>query len=947
MLRKEKSLFMSGYSGNKKFKMMRPYSTSGKKKYYTIKVNNSTGFNVPPPIAFTMPNNKRMTSGMGNNIEKEQLYENNIQLREELNKTKKELAETKYNVVKREMLLREKEKIIREIIEKNDHEIIDRSKIEKAKDSAKLSSCKEKYNDLKKEYEKEKKENEILRANIKITKIKEYQIENDILRKEFKKIKRLYENNKKILGNYKNVINDLNQFKQKFLEQHSIISSYTKKCDLLNKEIQNLKDERDMLQRDLEKNIKNQKNLKISNNKLRLKNIKYLSQKKMKEDIVFIKKDYEQIIRKLKKEIDSHKVNKPSSEINKQNEVKINSNNFKILKYIEKEKNPENIDKIELYKSLYDDSQMKIAIYEKYFKEKNIKSEDLIKEYGYNGIINSENRVLIINRKNKDKINYNNKDDSNQNPENIKEENGNVKKSEKNEEKKSEKEDEKIFDNKNDESDKSKDKEEILNKNNKEINNIDNINEKNKDNEKKIEYIINKENNKQNSNNNLENKSLTNYNNNNLDAVIKEEEEEEEKRETINHAEEEGKEDIKEDIKEDAQTKISESNISNSNNNTKTMTNALTTYNNNYINNDPNKDEDEDEKLFEEYEKSFYALIHLFLVNFEANHVTIEILENKMKDIFLSFEGKKETSKEEFLAPFINLFLESMNVTQESDRQIVNSFFNDYIDYLKGNTTEFFNELIGLFENIIDFSSFENEDKLLNSLSLNLQKYKKDLEKNLKENDKDGTYIISFENFRKIISDLNITLNEDIMEFLLYKMKSGVPQNYSIFDFNYKIILDCLNRVIEENSEENEKHSESKKDKNSENTIVKNSEDKKMTQKEENLSQKNSEKNTITNKNNENRKKIEVKEKETPSEKKDDDNEEDLDDNEISRKISDKLSNFKNNMLRQGTDLEKECKDKIQKINFEDENFECIDKDDFFEIMENFGVTVEEELKNA
>ena len=32
MLRKEKSLFMSGYSGNKKFKMMRPYSTSGKKK---------------------------------------------------------------------------------------------------------------------------------------------------------------------------------------------------------------------------------------------------------------------------------------------------------------------------------------------------------------------------------------------------------------------------------------------------------------------------------------------------------------------------------------------------------------------------------------------------------------------------------------------------------------------------------------------------------------------------------------------------------------------------------------------------------------------------------------------------------------------------------------------------------------------------------------------------
>ena len=235
--------------------MMRPYSISGKRKYYTIKVNNSTGINFPPPIIFTMPNNRRMTSGMGKNIEKEKLYENNLQLREELNKTKKELSKTKYNVVKREMLLRENQKIIRNIIEKNDHEIINRSEIENAKESAKLSSFKEKYNDLKKEYEKEKKDNEILRANIKITKIKEYQIENDILRKEIKKIKRLYENNKKILRNYNNVINDLKQFKQKFIEQHSIISSYAKKCDLLNMEIQNLKDERDMLQRDLEINI--------------------------------------------------------------------------------------------------------------------------------------------------------------------------------------------------------------------------------------------------------------------------------------------------------------------------------------------------------------------------------------------------------------------------------------------------------------------------------------------------------------------------------------------------------------------------------------------------------------------------------------------------------------------------------------------------------------------
>ena len=401
MLRKEKSVSIREISAQKRNRFARPNSAAGNKRYQTIKVNNNYNYNnyynqVPPPIVFTMPNNKKMTSGMGNNIEREQLYENNMQLKESLNKLKRELAETKYHVVKKEIELREKEKIIRECIKENDLESVHESKIEKAKESALLTLCKEKYNTLKNSYQKEIQENKILRANIKITKIKEFQIENDILNKELMKIKSLYGNCKQNLQKYKNIVNDLNHIRDKFMEQHSIITSYAQKCDLLNDEIRNLKEERNNLIRDLEANIKKQEKLKITNNKLKIKNIKFLNQKKIKEEYDIRDTDNEMNMNKLKKEVselkrafnqknaDYHELKKTydtlQKKLNNANEALLKPFKYNSIKYIEQETKSKNTDKIELYKSLYDECKIKNAIYEKYFKENNINPSDIIKE---------------------------------------------------------------------------------------------------------------------------------------------------------------------------------------------------------------------------------------------------------------------------------------------------------------------------------------------------------------------------------------------------------------------------------------------------------------------------------------------------------------------------------------------------------------------------------------
>ena len=277
-------------------------------------------------------------------------------------------------------------------------------------------------------------------------------------------------------------------------------------------------------------------------------------------------------------------------------------------------------------------------------------------------------------------------------------------------------------------------------------------------------------------------------------------------------------------------------------------------------------------------------IVHLFLKNFEANHITPDIIDKKMQEIFKSFEGKTESTKEDFLLPFYNLFIDSMKVTQEKDKQIVKNFLDSYLDYTNGNTNEFYNDLNEIFGNIVDYSSTENNKDLLDVLALNLQKYKNDLEKKLKEEDKKGDNIITFDIFKKIINDVNIVLEDEVIEFLLYKMKSSVPKNHSIKDLNCKIIFELLNR------ETNDIHEEDKKNK---------------------------------------------------------ENEDEEENDELSKKISDKLSDFKNNISNENKDLEIVCKDKVKTFDDKEKKIEVIEKKDFFEIMEKYGVICDEEIKET
>ena len=694
-------------------------NSAAKRQYPYIKINTSK--DAPPPIIFTTPNNHKKLSGMGNKIEREQLYENNMQLKDIINKLKMELAETRNQVVKKDIEIRKKERIIKECSKENDIESVHELNLEKARESTLLSLCRDKYNELKKIHKKKCEENEILKANIKITKLKEFQIQIDILKKEMEKLRTLYlqtlEDNK-ILTSEKNEFIEL---KNKFHLQHNIIDGLMQKCNQYNNNINDLKEENNSLRLDLEKNIKNRKQLQSKYFKLKISNNKFLNQKKNKDNNDLNETDNIKIISKLRKEMNEYKrlYNLRDMEFNKLKEDndKLKSEdmkkrrelqsrkpfNYDQLKLIEKRIENKETNKLSLYKSLLEESKHKNEIYELYLKKIGVDKDKLIKEFGYDGVMASNTKISQ-----KEEI------ENNRNSQNI--------------------------DNKNIPNNQSNN---LVNTDTNVNANDDNMNTRT-NNVNLVSTEANEEINKEESINNI---NSINSINNNLNSI----------------------------------NNLAEVNSINSNVNTAST---------NFKKLSSIEEEKQEEPQYSDDENQLLSLLHVYVKNFEANNITKEQINQKIEDICKIFENKEEATKEEFIEPFIKMFIETMKITQERDIEIVANFLSDFVDSLNGETSLFFNGLMEIFDNIKDYTGVNKDIEV----SFELNKYKEQLLETLKKYDKNNIHLITFDILRKIVQELKIVLDDESMEYLIYKMKKSVPENSSIFDLNYEIIEQLLEK---------------------------------------------------------------------------------------------------------------------------------------------------------
>ncbi len=302
MKAKQKSFIANS---SKNFSTYRPNSSTKNSRFIRHNINNSLS-DFYPPITITMPTQKRQ-SRMGSQITKEELYEENMHLKDKINKMRKELDEVKTKLFKQGLELNKKEKIIRDCSKENVPEFTHEINLEKAKESSLLTMCNQKYNEIKKQLQKKCQENDILKANIKITQLKEYQIKIEVLKKEMEKLRNLYLN---IQANYDKSLKEIKQIqdiKNEFIQQHTIINSLNKKNDDLSNEINYLKQENEFLKNELNKNNKIRKKLKINDKKLQICKKQYLKLKKNKENISIKNDDNIRQLKRLKKDLADYK----------------------------------------------------------------------------------------------------------------------------------------------------------------------------------------------------------------------------------------------------------------------------------------------------------------------------------------------------------------------------------------------------------------------------------------------------------------------------------------------------------------------------------------------------------------------------------------------------------------------------------------------------------------
>ena len=411
MSKKKKSLTID-VSDKKSSKSFKTASEHSGNRYLTIsKIKNSTN-------SLNLSNHKKGKFDSFNNVEPEKLYENNIHLRQEINKLKKELEEVKYQLVRKDLELKAKDEIIKSCLKDFNLDSDRKNLSNKAEESVLLSNVKNKYQDLKTMYESKCAENKILRANIKLTKLNEFEIENDTLKKELNKLNSLYLSS---IEDNKNINKEFNEFKEKFLMQHALISQLQEQIESLNDKNNKLKNEKDNIERDYENNIIIQKKLEKSNDKLKKRSLRFLIQKKRKEnyqikndkkieELIKSEKKFKDLYNQLLKDNDSLRRQymnmSPQKENNKN--IFVQQSRFKSISHIEIESEAKTNDKFELYKSLYEENKIKNVLYERYFKEHKVKPEDIIKK-DFKGILNSENNVFLLerySRNNKDEVSF-------------------------------------------------------------------------------------------------------------------------------------------------------------------------------------------------------------------------------------------------------------------------------------------------------------------------------------------------------------------------------------------------------------------------------------------------------------------------------------------------------------------------------------------------------------
>ena len=245
----------------------------------------------------------RIKSAHPLNLDREKLMQENINLKNQLNKMNTEKINAKREITTLENELLQKEKIIENMINESQ---MNTNTFAKASEMNLVINVKRQYKDLKKEYEKNIQTLEQAKKDIKNIRLNDLITENKNLSSKIEKFKNMYYANEEQKNKMIKNVQDINIMKQALSKQDEMLLSFQENCQKMEMEILNLNGEIDKLQTQ-----KNKKEDVYNKLKKKLKLQKQLNEKlKLIRDNIqnteifcIMKNEYEQKLQKLRKDL--------------------------------------------------------------------------------------------------------------------------------------------------------------------------------------------------------------------------------------------------------------------------------------------------------------------------------------------------------------------------------------------------------------------------------------------------------------------------------------------------------------------------------------------------------------------------------------------------------------------------------------------------------------------
>ena len=268
-----------------------------------------------PFVAYLPPSNQkreksfdqkvsvRIKSAHPLNLDREKLMQENINLKNQLNKMNTEKMNAKREITNLENELLQKEKIIENMINESQ---MNSNTFAKASEMNLVINVKRQYKDLKKEYEKNIQTLDQAKKDIKNIRLNDLILENKNLSAQIEKFKNMYYANEDKKNKLQKNSQDINAMKQALAKQDEMLISFQENCQKMEMEILNLNEEIDKLhvQKSKKDDIYNKLKKKLKLQKQLNEKLKIIRDNIQNTEIFCImKNEYEQKLQKLRKDL--------------------------------------------------------------------------------------------------------------------------------------------------------------------------------------------------------------------------------------------------------------------------------------------------------------------------------------------------------------------------------------------------------------------------------------------------------------------------------------------------------------------------------------------------------------------------------------------------------------------------------------------------------------------